>query len=136
MNRIKKLDENKRIKTALIYKTISDNVFTENRYYKTDEILNILAQLGLEFSDRSWRKFVEDTMNLFIYEYVDKMIVGSTEGYKLTNNVDDIAKFLERKRNQFLSLATNFNKLAKAMGERNNMNFEMINWGSSNDSDK
>lgn len=136
MNRIARLSENDRIRTASLYKTICESVFVEDRFYKTDEILRSLLELGIEFTPRSWRTFVENTMNLFIYEYVDKIIVGLQEGYKLTNDVVDIGRFLAKKRTQFLSLATNYNKLAKEMSKRNNMTFDMINWSVDDDNNK
>lgn len=132
MNRIAKLSEDERLKFTNIYNTICNYVFTEDRFYKTPEILNKLQELDFEFNDRTWRNVVENIMNLFIYGYLDKMVVGLNNGYKLTNDVEDIRMFLQKKRKQFISLAVNYNELAKAMGKRNNMTFDMISWGEDN----
>lgn len=132
MNRIAKLNEDERLKFTTIYNTICNYIFTEDRFYKTPEILSKLQELDFEFNDRTWRNVVENIMNLFIYGYLDKMVVGLNNGYKLTNDVEDIRMLLQKKRKQFISLAVNYNELAKAMGKRNNITFDMINWGEDN----
>ena len=114
MNRIKNLNEAARKQLAEDYIDLANYVGLDD--YKKMKVIS--HQIYID--DRKWRKIVEDLMHLYMYGYVDKMIVSSPKGYILTNDPELIDKFLKAKEHQFKALAYNCYHLRKALLHKDN----------------
>lgn len=114
MNRIKNLNEEERKAKAEDYIDLINCIGLDE--HKT--IGRITSKINV--NDRQWRKIVEDVMHLYMYGYVDKMIVSSPKGYILTNDPELINKFLKAKEHQFKALAYNCYNLRKALLHKDN----------------
>jgi hypothetical protein len=124
MDRIAKLEKEARERKASEYKLLFQRLGIDKNSLKTFEITKELSSYGIEMNARQWRKIVEDVMYLFIYGEVDFLIVGDTNGYKATSDETDLNNFLKKKHNQFLALATNYNRLKHMCETRKNMAIE------------
>ena len=114
MNRIAKMEEDQRKDLVSFYKEILESLDLSN-YKKSKEITSFL-----NISGREWRKHVENIMHLYMYNYIDKMVVGTNKGYLLTGDTDLIDRFLKAKEHQFKALAYNCYHLKKAVLHKDN----------------
>lgn len=118
MNRVIKMDEEERLYKATYYNNLVEMIGLDN--YKTTKVIKRL----LHISDREWRKHVENIMHLYMYKYLDKMVVGTNKGYIYTNDPELIDRFLELKEKQFKSMAYNCYNLKKAQLHKDNYSIE------------
>ncbi len=118
MNRVAKLEDEARKELASYYMEMISTLGLEE-YKKSSEIC-----AALNMNDREWRKIVEDISHLYMYNYVDKMIIGTTKGYLLTDDKELINKVLKAKEHQFKSLAYNCYNLKKAIKHKDNYTME------------
>lgn len=118
MNRVAKLEDEQRKELASYYMELIDPLGLD-KYKKSSEIC-----CTLNMCSREWRKIVEDLMHLYMYNYVDKMIVGTQKGYLLTDDKELINKVLKAKEHQFKALAYNCYNLKKAIQHSDNYTIE------------
>ena len=118
MNRIIKVEEDKRLEMAKYYLTLIKPLNLDT-YKKSKEITT-----QLNISGREWRKIVENIMHLYMYNYLDQMVIGTNQGYLLTNDRELIDKFLKAKEHQFKALAYNCYNLRKSLLNKGNYTLE------------
>lgn len=118
MNRIAKMEEKERNNLVVYYQELLERLDLDD--YKTSKEITRLINMN----GREWRKHVENIMHLYMYDYLDKMVVGTQKGYLLTNDKDLINKFLKVKEHQFKSLAYNCYNLKKAVLHKDNYTLE------------
>lgn len=114
MNRIAKLSNEKRKEMAEYYQEILKPLGLET-HKKSSELTK-----ALNINSRMLRKHIENIMHLYMWNYMDKMIIGTTKGYLYTGDTELINKFLKVKEHQFKSLAYNCYNLKKAIQHRYN----------------
>lgn len=118
MNRIAKMDDKKRKEMAEYYQEMLGQLGLES-YTKTSYIRSVLNMNG-----RTWRKHVENIMHLYMYDYLDKMVIGTNKGYLLTGDTELINRFLKAKEHQFKALAYNCYNLKKALSHKDNYSID------------
>ena len=114
MNRVAKMNEEQRQDIIAFYKEILERVDLST-YKKSSEITSFL-----NIGSREWRKHVENIMHLYMYNYLDKMVIGTPKGYLLTGDTELINRFLKAKEHQFKSLAYNCYNLKKTVLHKDN----------------
>lgn len=118
MNRIEKMNDEKRKAMAEYYKELLATLGL-NTYKKTSYIRSVLNMDG-----RTWRKHVENIMHLYMYDYLDEMVIGTNKGYLLTGDVELIERFLKAKEHQFKALAYNCYHLKRALEHKDNFTID------------
>lgn len=114
MNRVAKMTEDQRENLIAFYKEVLPQLDLDT-HKKTKHIISFL-----NISGREWRKHVENIMHLYMYNYLDKMVIGTNKGYLLTDDTDLIDRFLKAKEHQFKALAYNCYNLKKAVLHKDN----------------
>lgn len=88
---------------------------------KTD-ILKELKSKGVEMSERSFRKLVENINKLYMEHETKKFIAHSNRGYKLTTNEDEIDATANDHFSRGIDHLTKAYGIRKAKGENANLN--------------
>ena len=114
MNRVAKMNEEQRQDIIAFYKEILERLDLSD-YKKSRDITSYLG-----ICSREWRKIVENIMHLYMYDYLDKMVIGTHKGYLYTDDKELIDRFLKAKEHQFKSLAYNCYNLKKSVLRKDN----------------
>lgn len=88
----------------------------------------ILLELSLnygEVDERMWRKYVERYNKRFWNHEVDKFIVHSAKGYKLTDDKNEICNSLGDIKKRSLNMLWKYSRTMKALGEKDNIMLEL-----------
>lgn len=118
MDRVKLMEKEEREEMIDFYKELVELVGLDT-YKTTKEIKNITGMNG-----RLWRTHVENIMHLYMYDLLDKMVVGNRHGYIYTDDKELIDRFLKAKEHQFKSLAYNCYNLRKSLNRKDNLTFD------------
>lgn len=94
---------------------------------KKKDILKELKNNGVRMSERAWRKSVELHNKRYFEHQTDKFLAHSVKGYKLTDNKDEIINSAKDYRKRAMDLLVKYSKTLKAMGENDNVRFEIKN---------
>ncbi len=119
MNRVAKLEDEQRKELASYYMELIEPLGLDKGYKKSFEICAVLNMCS-----RDWRTIVENIMHLYMYNYVDKMVLGTPKGYLLTDDKELINKVLKAKEHQFKALAYNCYNLRKSIQHSDNYTIE------------
>lgn len=114
MNRVAKMSEEQRGNLITFYKEVLPQLGLDT-HKKSKHITSFL-----NISGREWRKHVENIMHLYMYDYLDEMVIGTNKGYLLTGDKELIDRFLKAKEHQFKSLAYNCYNLKKSVLRKDN----------------
>lgn len=118
MNRIKVMKKEEIEEMIEFYKELVEKIGLDT-YKTTKQITNITGMNG-----RVWRTQVENIMHLYMYDLLDKMVVGNRHGYIYTDDKELINRFLKAKEHQFKSLAYNCYNLKKSLDRKENLTFD------------
>lgn len=117
MNRIMELEKEQDIKDlADKYLYLIDIAKMDETYVESKALELLWGECG-----RKVRYIVEDVLNLYLAEYLPKLIVGTRHGYIYTNNPEIIGPFLEKKERHWKSECINCYYLQKRFRNKNNM---------------
>lgn len=124
MDRIANLEHKKRVELATQYKSLisSLGLFNEKQTIYKLASRNLYVEENL--SGRKFRKIAEDIMYLFIYDYLDFLIVGDKNGYFATNKQEELEAYLKKKHRQFLALSKNYYTLKKCLLNKINLSID------------
>ena len=118
MNRVAKWEDHQRKEVADWYKELLEKINLSD-YTKYKHIQDVVGM-----SSRTWRYHVENILHLYMYGYLDKVVISSSKGYILTDDKHLIKEFIIRKRHQFKALAYNAYNLEKALSQSLNMTID------------
>ena len=120
MNRIINLQEEQdRKDLANYYLSIIQFLNLEKNYVKGDDISSLL-----NIKRRQWNKIVEDVLHLYVSGVLDKLLIGTKNGFIYTNDEQIIDKFITSRKNHFKSQAYNTYAVFKKFKNRNNTTIE------------
>ena len=88
------------------------------------EILNQMRSDGIQISERSFRKTIEKLNELFFQRETDYYIVHSSQGYKKSQDVEDIIQSIKDLHNRALNMLLKESKAKKALKEMINISFD------------
>lgn len=120
MNRVIILEnEQARKDLAEQYMVLITLLDLENSYIKGNDISSLL-----NVSRREWNKMVEDVLHLYVAGVMDKLLIGTRNGFIFTNDDQLIDRFITARRNHFKSQAYNTYAVFKKFKNRNNATLE------------
>ena len=96
-----------------------------NDWSTKKEIIARALNDGINLHERVWRKFVEDYNKLYWRHEVDTFIVHSSKGYKLTSDKEEIKASIQDGKKRALNLLWKYSQTRKAMGEADNIMFDL-----------
>lgn len=120
MNRIINLEqEQDRKEVASMYVNIIEGLGLNEIYIKG----NVIAE-RLAITRRQWNRMVEDVLHLYVAGVLDKLLIGTRNGFIYTNDEQIIDKFITSRRNHFKSQAYNTYAVFRKFKNRNNATLE------------
>lgn len=120
MNRIINLQqEQDRKDLANYYLSIIQFLNLEENYVKGDDISSLL-----NIKRRQWNRICEDVLHLYVAGVLDKLLIGTKNGFIYTNDEIIISKFIDARRNHFKSQAYNTYAVFRKFKNRNNATLE------------
>ena len=116
MNRVEKYTQEEIDSKIKVISLMVEILDMENRWATEKDVYEQFNMNG-----RTFRKLVEDNLWLYTMGYTNKLIISSNKGYTYTDNNTEIKDYLERKQNQFKSLAYNYYHLYRAVEHDDNL---------------
>lgn len=95
------------------------------RWTKKKDLLKILKDEGVTMDERTFRKMIELHNKRYFEHQTDKFLAHSVKGYKLTNDKTEIINSAKDYRKRAMDLLVKYSKTLKAMGENDNIRFEI-----------
>lgn len=85
------------------------------------EILKELKDIGIEMNERYFRQVIENVNKLYSSHEIDKFIVHSNKGYKVSQNEEEIIASARDFRKRGLDQLVKSSKILRALGENSNL---------------
>lgn len=101
-----------------------EEVLSLTKWKKKREILKELHKIGINISERNFRKQVEINNKLYGEGQANYYIVHGNNGYKLSFDWDEIEKSIADKRKRALTMLAECSKAEKQFQRRNNLRIE------------
>lgn len=94
--------------------------------WKTKKIiLQELEAQGFKVDERSLRKMIERHNQLFFEHHEDEFIAHGSKGYMKTKDSRIIKRSVEDGKKRALNLLWKYSRVKKALGEKDNLRFEL-----------
>lgn len=89
------------------------------------EILDDYKALDVKMDERAFRKLVENHNKRFFNHSEDTFIAHGRKGYLMTKDAEIIRNSIEDGKKRALNLLWKYSRTKKALGENNNLKFEL-----------
>lgn len=103
-----------------------EEVLSLTKWKKKREILKELHKIGINISERKFRKQVEINNRLYGEGQANYYIVHGNSGYKLSFDWNEIEKSIADKRKRALTMLAECSKAEKQFQRRNNLRMEEL----------
>lgn len=109
-------------------KNFFDNVDL-SEWKKKKEILKNFSEKGISIDERTFRNKVKEFNKMFYNHETENFIAHSSNGYKMTTNVEEIKDSIKDNRKRALDMLYEEARIKKAIGENYNMKLEISEKG-------
>lgn len=103
-----------------------EEVLSLTKWKKKREILKDLQRIGINISERKFRKQVEINNRLYGEGQANYYIVHGNNGYKMSFDWNEIEKSIADKRKRALTMLAECSKAEKQFQRRNNLRMEEL----------